>query len=365
MTSTRRTDAILLTVTLILVAIGLAMVYSSSAIVALERYGDSLYFLKRQSLWAGLGLVAMWGARCMPYRVQQKLTMPAVFGTLGALILVLLPEFGKEVGGARRWLLLGPLTVQPSEVAKYVLILYVARTLGRSQERVSSFAYGYLPNLLMMALFALLVFSQPDLGTAVVLATAAGCQLLIAGVPFRYLGYTVLAGLPLLYWGLVHVRFRLQRLLVFLDPWADPQGGGYQAIQATLALGKGGLFGVGLGQSQQKLFYLPEAHTDFIFAVIGEELGFIGTVGLIVLFGLLLGRILRIALRCDETFGTHLGLGVFVLLALQIAVNLGVVGGLLPTKGLPLPLISLGGSNLLVSMSAIGTMLNMAESQVT
>lgn len=361
MASTQRTDSLLLAVTLMLMAIGLAMIYSTSAVVAQERYGDSLYFLKRQLLWAGLGLLAMWAGRCLPYRAQQRLTMPAVFCTLAALIMVLLPTFGKEVGGAQRWLLLGPFVVQPSEVAKYVLILYIARTLGRGQERLSSFAYGYLPNVLMMALFALLVFVQPDLGTALVLAAAAGLQLLMAGVPLRYLSRTAMCGLPLLYWALVHVQFRVGRLLSFVNPWADPDGRGYQAIQSFLALGQGGAFGTGLGQSQQKLFYLPEAHTDFIFAVIGEEVGFLGTSILILLFVILLWRILRIALSCGEPFGTYLGLGVFVLLALQIMVNLGVVVGLLPTKGLPLPLISLGGSNLLVSLLAIGTMLNVAR----
>jgi cell division protein FtsW len=363
MAASRHTDGILLTVTLMLLAIGLAMVYSTSAVLAQERYGDSLYFLKRQLLWAGLGLLAMWGGRCVPYRIQQRLTMPGVFCTLAALVLVLSSSFGKEVGGARRWLQLGALTIQPSEMAKYVLILYVARTLGQSQDRMASFTHGYLPNVLIMVLFAALTFAQPDLGTAVVLTATAGLQLMIAGVPLRYLSYTALAGLPILYWGLVHVRFRLARLLVFLDPWADPQGSGYQTIQALLALGKGGMFGIGLGQSQQKLFYLPEAHTDFIFAVIGEELGFLGAVGLIMLFLILLWRILRIALACDEPFGIYLGLGVFGLLAIQIMMNLGVVVGLLPTKGLPLPLISLGGSNLLVSLMAIGTMLNMAESR--
>jgi cell division protein FtsW len=362
MPPSRHTDVILLAVTLVLVAIGLVMVYSTSAVLAQERYGDSLHFLKRQMVWAGFGLLAMWGARYVPYRTQQRLASVAVGCTLVALLMVLHPAFGREVGGARRWLGLGPLTLQPSEVAKYVLVLYVARTLAQSQGRLASFLHGYFPHVLIMALFALLIFLQPDLGTAVVLATAAGLQLLIAGVPLRYLNYTALAAMPVLYWGLVHVKFRFERVLVFLNPWADPHGGGYQTIQALLALGQGGVFGIGLGQSQQKLFYLPEAHTDFIFAVIGEELGFIGAAGLVVLFLILLWRILRIALSCKEPFGTYLGLGVFTLFAIQITMNLGVVTGLLPTKGLPLPLISLGGSNLVMSLVAIGTVLNMAES---
>lgn len=357
----RRTDLLLLTVTLILVATGLAMVYSTSAVLAQERYGDSLYFLKRQTAWAGLGLLAMWGAYSLPYRVQQRLAFPIMACTLIALIMVLVPALGKEVGGARRWLAFGPLSLQPSEMAKYVLVLYVASRLAGKQKFLGQTSVSYLPHVLMLGLFCLLIFSQPDLGTAVVLATAVGCQLLIAGLPWRYLGYSALIGLPLLYWGLVHTAYRLKRLASFLNPWADPQGGGYQVIQSLLALGQGGLFGIGLGQSQQKLFYLPEAHTDFIFAVIGEELGFVGASGLVLLFLVLLWRILHIARTCGEPFGTLLGLGVFLVLAVQISVNLGVVVGILPTKGLPLPFISLGGSNLLVSLVAVGTMLNIAQ----
>jgi cell division protein FtsW len=360
-TTLRQTDPILLTVTLFLVVIGLAMVYSTSAILAQERYGDSLYFLKRQTMWAVLGLLALWGARCVPYRVQQRLTMPCVYGTLVVLILVLLPAVGKEVGGARRWLAVGPLALQPSEFAKYVLILYLARLLAKQQEAGQRAASSYLPHVCMLGLFCLLIFSQPDLGTAVGLAATAGLLLLIAGIPWRYLGYTAVGALPVLYWGLVHVNFRWDRLMVFLNPWVDPQGSGYQPIQSLYALGQGGLFGIGLGQSQQKLFFLPEAHTDFIFAIIGEELGLVGTVGLVLLFLVLLWRILRIALACSDPFGILLGLGVFLGLAIQILMNLGVVVVLLPTKGLPLPFISLGGSNLLVSLAAVGTMLNIAQ----
>jgi cell division protein FtsW len=361
MASARRTDLVLLTVTLLLVMIGLAMVYSTSAVVAQERYNDALYFLKRQLVWAGFGLFAMWGARYLPYRLQGRLTMVLLLGALVALICVLL--FGKTVGGAKRWLHLGPLTMQPAEIAKYAVILYIARTLGHHQERVMSFVNGYLPNILMVALCTLLIFAQPDLGTALILAVTAGLLLWVAGVPVRYLGWSAVAGLPLLYWALVHVQFRVDRLLTYFNAGSDPQGNGYQATQATLALGQGGFLGHGLGQSNRKLFFLPEAHTDFIFAVIGEELGFIGAVTLILLFLILLWRVLRIALACHEPFGTLLGLGVFMLLALQILINLGVVLGLLPTKGLPLPFVSLGGSNLVVSLVAVGTMLNMAEAE--
>jgi cell division protein FtsW len=355
----RRTDFALLGLTLLLMTLGLAMLYSTSAVLAQMRHHDSLYFLKRQLLWGGFGLLGLWSMRSIPYSAQRRLAKPALLCTLVALTLVLL--FGKEVGGARRWLTIGPLSIQPSEFAKYTLLLYVARSLAMNQERLRSFAHTYLPNMCILAVVTVLVFKQPDLGTAVVLAATASLQLLIAGVPWRYLACTALAGLPGLYWALMHVRFRMGRLMVFLNPWGDRQGGGYQAVQALLALGQGGLLGIGLGKSQQKLFYLPEAHTDFIFAVIGEELGFLGAVGLIGLFLLLLWRILRIAVSCNDPFGTYLGLGIFSLLSLQIVMNLCVVIGLMPTKGLPLPLISLGGSNLLVSLMAIGTMLNMAE----
>lgn len=355
----RRTDSVLLAVTILLVTIGLGMLYSTSAILAQDRHGDSLYFLKRQLVWAALGFLAMWGTRWLPYRAQRRLAIPIVLSTLAALVAVLV--IGKEVGGARRWLVLGPLSLQPSEFAKYALILFVARVVGKPTVRIDSFTATYLPLLGIIGIVTLLVFRQPDLGTAVVLALTAGLLLFIAGVPWAYLGATALATLPALYWALVHVHFRLERLIVFLNPWNDRLGSGYQAVQATLALGQGNWLGKGLGQSQQKLFYLPEAHTDFIFAVIGEELGFVGACGLVVLLVVLLWRVLYIALACDEPFGTYLGLGIFLLLASQVAMNLGVVTGLLPTKGLPLPFISLGGSNLLVSLLAIGTMLNIAE----
>ncbi len=359
MGTARRTDAMLLAVTLLLVTFGLAMVYSASAVVAHERYHDSLYFLKRQMVWAVLGLLLMWAARYVPYRVHRRLVWPLLVGTLIALILVFVPSLSKEVGGARRWLTLGLLSLQPSELAKYVLIVYVAWMCASQQEPQQQAHYGL--HLGILGLFCVLIGLQPDFGTAVVLAAAVGLQLLIAGLPRLYLVFGLATGLVGVIWGIVYEPYRLRRLMNFLHPWDDPQGGGYQAIQSLLALGSGGLFGTGLGRSQQKLFYLPEAHTDFIFAVIGEELGFLGTTGLVLLFGLLLWRVLRIALLCREPFGTLLGLGVFMMLALQILMNLGVVIGLLPTKGLPLPFISLGGSNLMVSLLAIGTMLNMAQ----
>ncbi|GIX48723.1 MAG: cell division protein FtsW [Candidatus Tectimicrobiota bacterium] len=362
MTAWRRTDLVLLTLTLLLLTVGLVMLYSASAVLAQERYGDSLYFVKRQLQWALVGLGAMWAAWTLPYRVQRRLAAPALLFTLVALALVLVPGLGKAVGGARRWLALGPLLVQPAEFAKYSLLVWVASTLAVQYERAGRVPEGwYLFHLLGVALCALLIVCQPDLGTAVVLAVTVSLHLLVAGMPWRFLGYTAAAALPVLFWALLYVPFRLQRLLAFVDPWADPQGSGYQAVQAALALGQGGLLGVGLGRSQQKLFYLPEAHTDFIFAVVGEELGFIGTITLLLLYGLLLWRILRLALRCQEPFGTLLGLGVFLSLAVQISTNLGVVTGLLPTKGLPLPLLSLGGSNLVTTLLAIGTMLSVAQ----
>lgn len=360
---TRRTDILLLMVTLILVAVGLAMVYSTSAVVAHTRYGDSLYFLKRQLIWAALGLLAMGAAWYVPYRSQQRLVWPLLVGSLAALCLVLVPGLGKEVSGARRWLVLGPFALQPSEFAKYGLIVYSAYMCADlpSKRQQGDLRFSYI--LGMLCVFCGLIFLQPDLGTAFVLAVAVGVHLMIAGLPWRYIWYGLAAGIPAIIYAIVYEPYRMKRLTSFLQPDQDPQGAGYQAIQSLLALGRGGLWGVGLGRGQQKLFYLPEAHTDFIFATIAEELGFLGAACLVCLFVVLLWRILVIAIECREPFGTLLGLGVFLLLAIQIVMNLGVVLGLLPTKGLPLPLISLGGSNLVVSLLAIGTMLSIASAQ--
>ncbi len=363
MTKTRRTDILLLIVTLMLVAIGLAMVYSTSAVVAHERHGDALYFLRRQLIWAALGLLVMGVAWYVPYRNQQRLVLPLVWISLAALCLVLVPGIGREVGGARRWLGLGPFALQPSEFAKYGLIVYsayICADLHRKRQR-NDLRFGYL--LGVLCVFCGLIFLQPDLGTAVVLAAAVGVLLILAGLPWRYFGYALAAGIPAMIYAIVYEPYRMKRLMSFLHPEQDPQGAGYQAIQSLLALGRGGLWGAGLGRGRQKLFYLPEAHTDFIFAAIGEELGFVGAIGLVCLFVLLLWRIFVIAIDCREPFGTLLGLGVFLLLAIQIVMNLGVVLGLLPTKGLPLPFISLGGSNLVVSLLAIGTMLSIASAE--
>lgn len=363
MIKTRRTDILLLMAALMLVAVGLAMVYSTSAVVAHERYGDSLYFLKRQLVWAALGLLAMGVAWYVPYRSQKRLVVPLMLVSFAALCLVLVPGVGRDVGGARRWLALGPFALQPSEFAKYGLIVYstyVGVDLHGQRQR-GDVRFGYMFGLLCV--FCVLIVLQPDLGTAVVLAVAVGVHLLIAGLPWRYIWYALAAGIPATSYAIVYEPYRMKRLMSFWQPWDDPQGAGYQAIQSLLALGRGGLWGAGLGSGRQKLFYLPEAHTDFIFAAIGEELGFLGAVGLVCLFLLLLWRILVIAIECREPFGTLLGLGVFLLLAIQIVMNLGVVLGLLPTKGLPLPLISLGGSNLVVSLLAIGTMLSIASAQ--
>ncbi|MCA8837734.1 MAG: putative lipid II flippase FtsW, partial [Proteobacteria bacterium] len=316
-----------------------------------------------QLVWAGLGLLAMGVAWWVPYRRQQRLVLPFLLVLLITLCLVLVPGIGREVGGARRWLALGPFSLQPSEFAKYGLIVccaYLCADLD-SKRRRGDLRFGYVIGVLCV--FCGLIFLQPDLGTAVVLAAAVGALLVIAGLPWRYIGYGLLAGIPAVVYAVAYEPYRMKRLMSFLKPWEDPQGAGYQAIQSLLALGRGGLWGAGLGRGQQKLFYLPEAHTDFIFAAIGEELGFLGALGLVCLFLLLLWRILAIAIGCREPFGTLLGLGVFLLLAIQIVMNLGVVLGLLPTKGLPLPLISLGGSNLVVSLLAIGTMLSIAGTQ--
>ena len=363
MVESRRIDVVLLVVTLMLVTIGLVMVYSTSAVVAHARYDDSLYFFKRQLLWAAIGLFAMGGAWYAPYRSQQRLALPLLLVSMLALCLVFVPGLGREVGGARRWLALGPIALQPSEFVKYALVVYSAcmcAGLQRHRQR-SSWRFAYVLGLL--GLCCALIYQQPDLGTAFVLAVAVGVLLIVAGLPQGCIWGGVLLGAPAIIAAIKYEPYRMQRLMSFLHPEQDPQGAGYQAMQSLLAIGRGGLWGAGLGQGQQKLFYLPEAHTDFIFAAIGEELGFLGAAFLVCLFALLLWRILVIAVECREPFGALLGLGVFLLLGIQIVMNLGVVLGLLPTKGLPLPLISLGGSNLVTSLLAIGVMLSIASAK--
>jgi cell division protein FtsW len=344
-----------------LLSAGVVMVYSASAIVAADRFHDPYFFLKKQLFWALLGSLAMLAAVRVDYRKLERFVLPALIVAGVLLALVLIPPIGQAINGTRRWIRLGPVSFQPAELAKLTLVFYLATFLARNQERLDDWRRGLLPPLLVAGAFAGLVFAQPDLGNCLTLVALTFGLLYLAGSPVRYLGWAVAPALPLLVIAIYMAPYRLRRITAFWDPWADPRGSGFQIIQSWLAFGNGGLLGQGIGASRQKLFYLPEAHTDFIFAVVGEELGFIGAAAFVALFSVLIWRGLRIGLRTSDPFGSYLALGITLLIATQTLVNLGVVTGLLPTKGLPLPFISFGGSALSMTMLSTGVLLNISQ----
>jgi cell division protein FtsW len=353
-------DYVLFLLVALLLGIGVVMVYSASAILATERFRDPYFFLKKQTFWAFLGLTVLWGAMSVDYRRWRRCVLPLLAVAFGLLVLVLIPAFGQEINGTRRWLRWGPISFQPTELAKLALVLYLADFLARRQAMIERFWTGFLPPLLVTGVMAGLILRQPDLGSSVALASVVLCMLFVAGARWFHMAAVGAAAVPVIVLAVTGASYRLRRVFAFLDPWADPRGAGFQIIQSYLALGGGGLTGRGLGESKQKLFYLPEPHTDFIFAIVGEELGFVGAVVIVLLFGLVLWRGARIALRVADPFGALAAIGITAMLATQALVNLGVVVGLLPTKGLPLPFVSFGGSSLLVAMAGVGLLLNIS-----
>jgi cell division protein FtsW len=354
-------DLWLFALVLALASLGVVMVYSASAIMAADRFHDPLYFLKKQLFWAVLGVCALWFGMHYDYRRLERFVVPLLAVSFVLLVLVLVPPFGQEINGTRRWFRAGPVSFQPVELAKLSLLLYLAAFLTRRQEVMASFSRGLLPLLLVAGGMAGLTMLQPDMGNAMVLVILTLALAYLGGARVSHMGMIAAAALPLVAVAIAMKPYRLRRMVSFMNPWNDPQGSGFQIIQSFLALGSGGWLGRGLGESKQKLFYLPEAHTDFIFAIVGEELGFIGAVALVALFAVLIWRGLRVGLRAPDAFGAHLALGITLLIAIQTLLNLGVVTGLLPTKGLPLPFISFGGSALLVTMLGTGVLLNISQ----
>ena len=354
-------DVWLFGVVLALVFFGVVMVYSASAIVAADRFGDPFFFLKKQLFWAFLGGGLLWAALRLDYRRLERLVVPLLVVSIALLVLVLLPPFGQAINGTRRWFRIGPLSFQPVELAKFALVLYLASFLTRRAAALRSFWQGLFPILLVAGTMALLTFVQPDLGNSLALVVLTLVLAYLAGAPFKHMAWVAAAALPLVALAVALKPYRWRRMVAFVNPWDDPQGSGFQIIQSFLALGSGGLTGRGLGGSKQKLFYLPEPYTDFIFAIVGEELGLIGAVCVIALFAVLIWRGLRVGLRAPDPFGSYLALGLTVMLATQTLVNLGVVMGALPTKGLPLPFVSFGGSALLMTMFSAGVLLNISQ----
>jgi cell division protein FtsW len=345
----------------VLVSIGVVMVYSASAILAADRFGDPHYFLKRQLFWALLGLGGLWAALAVDYRVLERVALPLLGVAALLLVLVLVPAVGQAINGTRRWLRLGGVSFQPVELAKLAFVIYLARFLGRRGEAVQGFWGGAVPPAVIGGVLAALVLRQPDLGNSLTLLALAFTLLFLAGARPRHLLLLAAPALPLLAVAVYLAPYRWRRILAFLNPESDPRGGGFQIIQSFLAIGSGGLLGRGLGGSKQKLFYLPEPHTDFVFAVIAEELGLIGGVAVVALFMVLIWRGLRAGLRAPDRFGAYLALGLTTMLATEALVNLGVVTGSLPTKGLPLPFVSFGGSALFMTLLSTGILLNISQ----
>ena len=356
-----KSDKLLFLSVLLLVGCSVVMVYSASAVIAMEEYSQPYFYLFKQVTWVVLGLSLLLMAMRVDYR---NLRQPVVIWTaLGAAVLALVAVFaiGPEINGTRRWFAVGGVGVQPSEFAKLAVILFTAAILDRRMHRIDEVSYSLLPVAVVAGVVAGLVVLEPDFGAAATILLIVGVMVFTAGLNYRYLVGFTLAMAPVLYVVLASAPYRRQRLLSFLDPWDDPLGSGFQIIQSLIAVGTGGVFGQGIMGGVQKLFFLPEPFTDFIYAVIAEETGLVGATLILLCFGTIAWRGLRVAALAPDRFGTLLAVGLTTLVALQAFLNISVVLSLLPTKGIPLPFVSLGGSSMLVSLLAMGVLLNISQ----
>jgi len=344
-----------------LIAIGLIMIFSSSSAYAVALHHDATYFLKRQIIWLVVGAVVAYGAYRVDYQRLRRFAPFVLVLTVVALGLVLIPHVGLATGGARRWLGFHSLSFEPSEFAKLALVLYLAAALAGKGERIRSLTGGVIPLAIVTAILAVLVVKEPDMGTASLIAFTAGAMLFAAGARIVHLVAIVVITAPGIVFLIAHDAYKRARILAFLDPWKDPQDKGFHIVQSLLALGSGGWSGVGLGFSRQKFFWLPEAHTDFIGSIIGEELGFVGLLVIIALFVTFAYRAARIALSAPDRFGFFLTLGCMAMIVIQAFVNIGVVTSAWPVTGVPLPFISFGGSSLIVSLLAVALVINVGR----
>lgn len=341
--------------------LGLAMVLSASSVSSLYEGTDTWFHFRRQATWIGLGTVALLIARSVDYQALRKLIPAALAATVVALLVVKVPGFGVEAKGATRWIAVGPVTFQPTELLKLTMVLYTADLLARREHHLDRPERTLLPVLAVFGFCGMLVMAQPDLGSLIVVGGITMAVLFAGGVRLAPLAGTMLVGGGLAMTLAMTEGYRRNRLLAFLDPWEDPLNTGYQTIQSLVGVASGGVTGVGLGEGRAKWGYLPEAHTDFIYAVVGEEMGFVGSVMVLALFATLAAVGVRIALRAPDRFGTLVAIGIVVWLVLQALVNVGTVVGLLPITGLPLPFVSFGGTSVVVGMAAIGLLLNIGR----
>ena len=353
-------DKILFGAVVVLVLFGALMVYSASAVMAADRYGGSYYFVLRQVIFAAVGFLGMVALMNLDYRRLQE---PAVvFPAVGLeLILLVGALFSGKSHNVHRWIHLGPLSFEPSELSKLAIVLFLAYFLALRRDEVNDFGHTLAPLGLITGLTVGMVLKEPDLGTSLAILFVVAAMLFVAGLRLSYFGLALAAAIPAFYFMVFRVPYQWRRIEAFLDPNKDRLGMGFQALQAKIAVATGGLTGTGLMEGTQKLFYLPEPHNDFIFAVIGEELGFVGAVVVVALFGVILWRGLRAAVRCQDTFGRLLAIGLTTMLVGQALVNVSVVLSLLPTKGIPLPLVSYGGTSLIIDLMAVGILLNISQ----
>ncbi|HEU18991.1 MAG TPA: putative lipid II flippase FtsW [Deltaproteobacteria bacterium] len=358
----KRYDIIIILVTLVLVIIGTVMIYSSSSIMATERFNDGYYFLKKQLVFVLLGLVIMIVMSKIPYRHLRKVAYLGILVSLVLLCVVLIPGFGVKVGGATRWMRIGGFSFQVAEVVKVALVIFLAHFFTKKAEHIREFLKVFLVPLIITFTMVGLILLQPDFGTSVVIMVVMLSMFFLAGCRIIYISGVLAAFMPAGIALIMYESYRLKRLLAFLDPWQDPTNSGFQIIQSFISFGSGGTFGVGIGNSMQKLFYLPEPHTDFILSVIAEEGGFIAVTAVITLFIILVIRGFLVSLHSSDLFGTLLAGGLTVVIAVGVFINTACVMGLLPTKGLALPFLSYGGTSLIISMAIIGILLNISSS---
>jgi cell division protein FtsW len=344
-----------------LMAVGLTMVLSTSYLYSQERFADGTYFFRKQLIAMTVGLVGLAICSILPAATLRRVAYPLLALTFIALILVLIPGIGAMRGGARRWLVLAGFAFQPAELAKLALVFYLAYSMARKQEKIKTFTVGVLPHLIVAGALLAALLLQPDFGTALILAAVLYLMLFIGGARIPHLMSTGLMALPVLGYVMLTAEYRLRRLMTFMDPWRDASNSGFQVIQSLIAFGSGQFWGRGLGESRQKLFYLPEAHTDFVYSVIGEEMGLLGALLVLSLFGIILMRGFRLTARIEEPFEQYLAFGLTVFLGLQALIHMGVVMGLMPTKGLVLPFISYGGSAVVVNLLAVGVLLGLSR----
>lgn len=357
----RSFDHTLFFVVVALMGIGLVMVYSASSITSLNEMSDSLFYFKRQLMWVAIGLMALFLFSLIPYPVLERFATPLLVLAVTGLIVVLIPGVSREIGGAKRWLRLGGVGFQPSEFAKIAFVIYLSHAFTQSQQKIQDLARGVLPNLILMGILFVLILKEPNLSTAAIIGAVFFVLLFLGNGSILHLGFMGSCGIVLVASLIFQESYRMKRFLAFLDPWGAAQTTGYHIIQSLIAIGSGGVWGLGLSQSRQKVFILPERHTDFIFAIIGEELGLIGGIAIIALFMLLIWRGFYIASKAPDNFGFLLASGMTSLIGFQTLINLGVVLSLLPTTGITLPFVSYGGSSLVFLAIAMGILLNISR----